>query len=202
MLFSAGMNYVVSRLLFKVGKDTNSMALLADGWHLRTDVWTSLGVFGGLAVIWIGRFLFPSVNLAWIDPVAAIGVALLILKAAYDLTIESGRDLLDVSLSAEEEAWIRDMIAAHCPRVCGYHRLRTRRAGPVRFIEFHLLVDPKMTVERSHRITIEMTKAVEERFPNASVTIHIEPCDGSCGPVCLAGCFLSPDARGVRRASQ
>ncbi len=86
MLVSAIVNTVVSRRLFKVGRETDSVALQADGWHLRTDVYTSLGVMFGLLVIWVGGLVWPSANLGWIDPVVAILVALMIMKAAYDLT--------------------------------------------------------------------------------------------------------------------
>jgi cation diffusion facilitator family transporter len=195
MLASSGMNLFVSKLLFKVGRETESMALQADAWHLRTDIWTSLGVFAGLLIIWVGQLLFPGVNLQWVDPVAAIAVALLIFRAAFQLTIQAGQDLLDVSLSGDEEAWIRDVILQHCPTVCGFHRLRTRKSGSIRFVEFHMLVDPEMTVAASHRITADITKTIEDRFPNSSVTIHIEPCDGSCSEICLKGCYLSEAQR-------
>src|SRR5512140_2013178 len=79
MFISAVANSVVARKRFRVGKETDSVALIADGWHLRTDVYTSAGVMAGLAVIWIGESLFPDVELHWLDPVAAIGVALLII---------------------------------------------------------------------------------------------------------------------------
>jgi cation diffusion facilitator family transporter len=195
MLISAVMNYIVSQLLFKVGKATESMALQADGWHLRTDVWTSLGVMAGLGLIWAGQLLFPSVNLAWIDPIAAIAVALLIVNAAYRLTLESGRDLLDESLTPEEEEFIRQTIIAHCPPVCGFHRLRTRKAGAQRFIEFHLLVSGEMSVADSHQLTDVLTHLIEQRFPASSVTIHIEPCNGFCSSVCIQGCLLSAEQR-------
>ena len=86
MLLSAVVNTFVSRKLFRVGKETDSVALIADGWHLRTDVYTSAGVMAALAVIWAADLLAPEVNLHWVDPAAAIGVALLIIKAAWDLT--------------------------------------------------------------------------------------------------------------------
>ena len=101
MLVSAVVNIFVSRQLFKVGKATDSIALQADAWHLRTDVYTSLGVMVGLLVIWVAGLVRPELDLFWIDPVIAIFVALLILKTAWDLTRESARDLLDVSLPGE-----------------------------------------------------------------------------------------------------
>jgi cation diffusion facilitator family transporter len=78
MLFSVLTNIVVSQLLFRVGKKTDSPALIADAWHLSTDVWTSAGVLAGLVIIWTGKKFWPGINLDWIDPVAAILVAVLI----------------------------------------------------------------------------------------------------------------------------
>lgn len=176
MVVSSAINIVVSQLLFKVGRETQSVALQADAWHLRADVYTSAGVMVGLLVIWLGRRLCPGVYLDWIDPVAAMVVALMIIKAAYDLTIQSGRDLLDISLPVEEEEWIRRYIAGLQPKVCAFHNLRTRKAGAERFMEVHILVDGKMSVEESHRITGIMKTAIREQFPGATVTIHVEPC--------------------------
>lgn len=176
MVVSSVINIVVSQLLFKVGRETQSVALQADAWHLRADVYTSAGVMVGLLVIWLGHRFFPGVYLDWIDPVSAMAVALMIIKAAYDLTIQSGRDLLDISLPAEEEAWICRYIASLQPKVCAFHNLRTRKAGAERFMEVHILVDGKMSVEESHRITGVMKTAIRDRFPGATVTIHVEPC--------------------------
>ena len=97
MLISAITNIIVSQKLFKVGRETDSVALQADAWHLRTDVYTSLGVMVGLALIWFGHWIFPNYDLNWLDPACAIAVALLIIKASYDLTVQSARDLLDAN---------------------------------------------------------------------------------------------------------
>jgi len=196
MLLSAVVNTFVSRKLFRVGKETDSVALIADGWHLRTDVYTSAGVMAALAVIWIADLFAPEVDLHWVDPAAAIGVALLIIKAAWDLTRQSARDLLDVQLPGEEIAWIESLILKQIPVVKGYHQLRTRKSGHFRFVEVHIKVDSAMTVEASHRITQKFAREIRERFPGASVTTHVEPCDGSCGPRCLEGCLLTEGERG------
>ncbi len=195
MLLSAVVNLGVSRMLFKVGRETDSIALQADAWHLRTDVYTSAGVMTGLALIWIAGRIFPGVNLNWLDPAAAIGVAVLIIKAAWDLTRQAARDLLDVNLPPEEEAWIRQRIQDHQPVIHGFHQLRTRKSGHFRFVECHLKVDPLMTVLSSHQITEDLTTAIEEKYPDTSVTIHVEPCDGRCAAKCLAGCLLPEDTR-------
>lgn len=175
MLLSAVVNVIVSRMLFRVAKETDSVALEADAWHLRTDVYTSVGVMAGLGIIWIGSIYFPTVELDWVDPVAAIGVAVLIIKAALDLTLKSARDLLDVSLPSEEESIIRRQISEHAPNIKGVRRLRTRKAGSTRFVEFTILVDSEMTVGESHCIADVITQAIQERYPGVIVTIHVEP---------------------------
>jgi cation diffusion facilitator family transporter len=196
MLISSGANIAVSRRLFKVGKETDSIALQADAWHLRTDVYTSAGVMISLALIWIGRRVFPGVNLDWLDPAAAIGVALLILKAAYELTLQSARDLMDVSLPEDEKAWIMKLIEDYRSVIHGCHEMRTRKAGHFRYVEFHLKVDPEMSVGVSHAVTVVLKQKIKARFPDTSVLIHIEPCDGNCDGRCLDGCLLPEKERG------
>ena len=202
MLVSCIVNILVSEKLFAIGNKTDSVALKADAWHLRTDVYTSAGVMGGLFLIWLGRWIIPDVSLSWIDPLAAIAVALLIIHAAWVLTVQSARDLLDVTLPVDEKAFISDLIASKKPDVHGFHKLRTRKAGSARFIEFHMLVDPQMSVDDSHRITDEITKSISERPPQSTVTIHVEPCHGRCDDECTRTCLLSTDerARQARKA--
>lgn len=195
MLLSSLINIVVSHLLFKVGRETDSMALKADAWHLRTDVYTSASVMVGLVAIWIGQHLFPAINLNWIDPAAAILVALLILKAAYHLTIQSGKDLLDARLPPEEEEWIRDYIASFKPVVRGLHRLRTRKAGHYRFVECHVWVDSSMSVESSHDITHTIGAGIRQHFPDTHVILHIEPCKLKCHSTCQKDCLLDENER-------
>lgn len=195
MLFSAVANQFVSRRLFRVGKETDSVALMADGWHLRTDVYTSAGVMVSLAVIWSGELLFPGHHFHWLDPVAAIGVASLIVKAAWDLTRQSAGGLMDETLPPEEEEEIRRLICSQIPLVHGYHQLRTRKAGHFRFIEVHIQVDGKMSVETAHALNQDLVRRIKERFRQATVTVHTEPCNGQCTEKCLVGCLLSEKER-------
>ncbi len=189
MAASALANYFVSRMLFRVGKETDSIALQADAWHLRTDVWTSAGVMFGLFAILLARWLWPSLPVDWLDPVAAIAVALLIIKAAWDLTRESLRDVMDTSLPEDEQRWIGDHLRS-VPGVLGFHALRTRKAGPQRFVDLHVQVDRTLSVEDSHKLVHTIGDAIGERFGNASVTVHVEPCDGRCTPSCTEGCLV------------
>jgi len=191
MLVSFIANLLVSQKLFQVGKETSSVALQADAWHLRTDVYTSGGVMAGLTTIWLGEMLFPAADLHWIDPLVAIGVAMLIFKTAYKLTVESAKDLLDVSLPADEEEDIRKHIMVFAPTVRGFHRLRTRKAGASRFVEFHVRVDAAMSVDESHRIADMITDAIKQHYPGTTVTIHIEPCNCALAQEMTCGCLLS-----------
>jgi cation diffusion facilitator family transporter len=201
MAGSAVVNLIVSHLLFRVGKKTDSIALQADGWHLRTDVYTSLGVMLGLAIIWAGDKTYEWTgmvifkDLHWVDPVAAMVVAGLIIRAAWKLTRESAADLLDATLPPEEEARIREVPREFVPRVRGFHRMRTRKAGPQRFVEFHIFVDGRMTVRESHDLTHDIAARIRKSFLDASVVIHVEPCPEPCPGGCTASCLLTDDQR-------
>jgi cation diffusion facilitator family transporter len=178
MMVSSVVNIIISQMLFKVGNKTHSVALIADAWHLRTDVWTSAGVMAGLGVIWLVGLVWPRVNIHWVDPVAALAVALLIIKAAWELTMQSARDLLDASLPAEEQHWIQDCVHGFGTPVRGLHGLRTRKAGHRRFVEFHLEIDPAVSVGESHAITERIEDAIHAQFPHTDVTVHVEPAEG------------------------
>jgi cation diffusion facilitator family transporter len=195
MLVSALVNTFVSKRLFKVAAETDSLALRADAWHLRTDVYTSAGVMVGLLVIWlIGRF-WPGLNVGWLDPVVAIIVALMIMKAAYDLTRESARDLLDVSLPDEDVDWIASFVTETWPAVLSFHHLQTRKAGPTRFVDFHVVVDSGMSVADSHALADEIVVTIKERMPGSRVHIHVEPCEHACKEACMEGCTLDEGTR-------
>lgn len=193
MCGSAAVNMIVSHMLFKVGRETDSMALQADAWHLRTDVYTSVGVMVGLALYWAGIHLLPGSNLAWIDPVAAMAVAALIARTAWDLSLRGMHELLDTRIDSDEEKRIHDIITTY-PEIRGYHNLRTRKSGPRRFVDFHMVVDAHMTVVDSHAVAMQVTRQIEHELSEAGVTTHVEPCS-HCTPRCLSGCLLTEEAR-------
>jgi len=168
MAFSAGANFLISAHLFRIARGTDSIALAADALHLRTDVYTSLGVFAGLGLIQLtGQHL--------LDPLVAIFVAVLIIKAAYDMTKEAFLPLLDTSLSPQEEGLIRSVLSRYEDRFLEFHALRTRRAGAERHIDLHLVVPGDTHVEDVHAICDEIEEEVRTLFPQASVLIHVEP---------------------------
>lgn len=201
MAVSVTVNMLVSRRLFTIGYATESVALQGNAWHLRTDVYTSLGVLVSLLLIMAARWAFPDINVYWIDPLAALCVALLIAATGWKVLVKAFRDLLDARLPEDEESIIHSIIAAGQPAVHGYHHLRTRRAGRVRFVEFHMKVDATMTVDESHALAEEVTSAIRGEFPDTSVSIHVEPCRDHCpGGDCPEGCFVSPGGTFHRQA--
>lgn len=196
MIVSASANFFVSQRLFRVARLTGSVALQADAWHLRADVFTSAGVMLGLIIIWLGAWLRPGLDLRWVDSAAALFVALLIFKTAFNLTVESGRDLLDAGLPQDELDLIQKFIASFSPTVRGVHRLRTRKSGHNRFVEFHMRVDSHMSVAEAHKISHAVSDSIKASLPDTTVTIHIEPCQwGICSPDCLVNCPLTDEQR-------
>lgn len=168
MGLSATVNFFVSRYLYQVGRETDSVALLADAAHLRTDVLTSAGVFVGLALVWL-------TGLAWLDPLTALVVALLIIKSGWDILVQSVDGLVDASLPVNEEGLIKQTIEKYSDRYLNYHELRTRQSGPDRHIDFHLVMPNEITVEAAHQLCNNLEEALDRAVNGAIVQIHIEP---------------------------
>jgi cation diffusion facilitator family transporter len=190
---SSVINYAVSGYLFRVAKSTQSVALEADAWHLRTDVWTSLGVTAGFVVVTLARLLVPQLNVTWVDPLAAIAVALLILKAAWELTQHALGDLLDASIPADERQIIANVLRQQ-PEVLGVHGIRARKSGAERFVELHMVVHPDTTVAKAHELQHLMANRIRQIWSNANLIAHVEPCDRRCPSQCRAGCWVNPES--------
>lgn len=173
MGISAIVNIYVSRKIMKVAKKAESIALEADAYHLTTDVYTSVGVFIGLILIQLtGNSIY--------DPIMAIIVALIIIKASYDLTKRSVAGLMDMKLSDNEEEIIHSIISEHSSLHVEYHDLRTRMSGAERFVDLHLVMPKDMHVEDVHNICDHIEKDIKEKIANLSMTIHVEPCNTDC----------------------
>jgi cation diffusion facilitator family transporter len=160
-------NFLISSYLRRIARETDSHALEADGEHLRTDVWTSLGVF-------IGLLLTRLTGATWFDPLAALLVALLIFRTAYRLTRDSLSLLMDARLPAEEETAIQRLLEAD-PRVLSYHKLRTRKSGSQRHVDVHVQIEDNCTLVQAHELTEELEDRIRATLPATQVNIHIEP---------------------------
>jgi cation diffusion facilitator family transporter len=167
MAVSAVTNFLIARHLKRVARETDSLALEADAEHLQTDVYTSAAVFVGLA---LARFT----GLSWLDPVAGLCVALVILHTAYRLTRHSMKPLLDARLPIEEEERIRTILNSDS-RVLGYHKLRTRKSGSQRHADVHVLIDDDSTLVEAHDLSEELEDGVRTSLPDIHINIHIEP---------------------------
>ncbi|WP_459911135.1 cation diffusion facilitator family transporter [Desulfotomaculum defluvii] len=170
MAVSAAVNFVISRRLIAVGKETDSPALVADGWHLKTDVYTSLGVFVGLGAIYLTGYTL-------LDPIVGIIVGILIVKASFNLIRESMGVMLDVSLPSEEEGIIKKVLAKHSDQYIEYHSLRTRKSGPYRYVDLHLVVLRHLPIGTVHKLCDQIEDEIEGELPEVQVLIHCEPCE-------------------------
>jgi cation diffusion facilitator family transporter len=170
MATSGVVNLLVSRkVLYPVARRTDSAALEADAAHLLTDVYTSFGVAAGLLLVQITGW-------EYLDPIAAIAVAVLIIKTGYDLVVQSTKVLLDETLPEEELEAIRRCVVDHKGDIIyGYHRLRARKAGNRRHIDLHVLVDDDLTVTEAHDRAEHIAADIRGCVPNADVLVHVEP---------------------------
>ena len=161
-------NALWATLLISRGRRHKSPALLADGKHIMTDVVTSIGVFIGLVGAVITGWTF-------LDPLLAMIVALNILWQGWSVIGSSVQGLMDVGVPTEETMRIRDVISANADGALEVHDLKTRIAGRVTFIEFHLVVHASMSVGDAHVICDRMENALMQQIPDSSVVIHVEP---------------------------
>jgi divalent metal cation (Fe/Co/Zn/Cd) transporter len=115
-----------------------------------------------------------------LDPVIAILVALLIVKAAVDIIRKSFGGLMDVSLPDKEQAAIESCLLEHRDRIVEFHRLRTRKAGSQRQIDVHLVIPRETHVEEAHHLCDHLETDIEQLLQNAEVNIHVEPCSSIC----------------------
>ena len=168
-LVASAVNFVTARVMLKAAKRFDSITLEADAKHLLTDVWTSVGLVTGLALILVA----PEWKI--LDPIIAVVMAVNIAFTGYTLLKESVCGLMDDALPDEELQAIARAIREHSPEEATFHGLRTRKSGSRRFIDFHLLVPGDISVQRSHNICDRIETEIDEILRDAKVTIHVEP---------------------------
>ena len=167
MCISIVINLIVSRRLISVARQTGSQALEADGLHLQSDIWTSVGVLVGLA-------LMKITGIALLDPLIAVFVAGIIFRAGWHMIRDSVLELTDASLPADEEARIMFLIES-VPEVRECHCLRTRRSGSYKMLDVHVLFEGAMPLARVHAICDEVEKKIRREFGTFDIMIHPEP---------------------------
>jgi cation diffusion facilitator family transporter len=167
---ASAINGVWCALLISAGRQQRSPALTADGWHLFTDIISSVGVVVGLV-------LAKLTGIALLDPALAAIVALNILWSGWKLVRSSLSGLMDEAVEPELLERIRKVIAVNADGAIEAHDVRTRRAGRMIFVDFHLVVPGTMTVSEAHAICDRIERALKPEVQDSLITIHVEPED-------------------------
>jgi len=169
LALSIAVNVVVSGILARRARETESPALEGDAAHLRTDALTSVGVLIGLALVQL-------TGASWLDPAVALAVALAIVVSGVRILNRSSRVLVDEALPEHEMAAIREEIVSFGARgVAGFHKLRARRAGARRLVDLHVQFRSGTTLEDAHATAHALQDAIRGRLGVADVLIHLEP---------------------------
>lgn len=155
-------------MLLRLGRREKSPALVADGRHLMTDVVSTVGVL-------IGVLLAVATGWVQLDAILAALVGITILWSGWQLIRQSVIGLMDVAVEPRTLTMIRELISANAEGAIEAHDIRTRQAGPMTFIEFHLVVPGSMSVDAAHAICDRIEARLREAVDNAQITIHVEP---------------------------
>jgi cation diffusion facilitator family transporter len=176
---------LLSNHLFKVAKATGSTALEANANNIRGDVYSTGGVLVGLTIVSIWK------QATIVDPILALLVVAMILRATYRVARMAWSELIDVKLPEEEENDIKAAITEHFgAEVVNFHKLRTRKAGSQRLVDLHLVMPKHITLEEAHEMCDHLEEDMKKRLVRTDITIHVEPCDGKC-----AACRLKCEKR-------
>ena len=165
---ASAVNFVVARQLLKAGQEFRSIALEADARHLMTDVWTSAGIFLGVAAVWLT---------GWerLDPLIALVVAANIVWAGYHLVRRSADGLLDRALGQEQLQVLHGVLERYRSHGMDFHAVRTRQAGARSFVSLHVLVPAQWTVAQGHDLAHQVEREIREALPGTAVLTHVEP---------------------------
>ena len=173
MVTSIVIDFSRSRALARIAKKHNSQALEADALHFSTDIWSSLAVIVGLVCVKIGEHVSSLAWLRYSDAIAAIVVALIVVWVSMELGLRTVRALLDTAPEGMDSQIIRAVEAL--PGIVDCHNVRVRAAGPLTFVDAHVLVDGRESLSAVHELMDRVEQIIQEIAPNADVTVHPEP---------------------------
>ena len=161
-------NFVAALILLRAGKKYTSITLEANAHHLMTDVWTSVGVLGGVGIVAIT---------GWqrLDPIMAFLVAGNIIWAGVRILRESALGLMDTALPVEEQEILKKALEPYTQKSVQYHALRTRQSGSRRFASLHILVPNTWTVFEGHQLLESIEADIRRALPSITVFTHLEP---------------------------
>jgi cation diffusion facilitator family transporter len=165
---ATAINFAAARILFGVGKRFGSIALEAGAHHLMADVWTSVAVIAGVAIV-------AATGWTYLDPLLALAVAANIVRTGISLLRRSMLGLLDTALPEDARTELGRILESHRQEGVQYHAVRTRQAGSWRFVSFHVLVPGDWSVQRGHDLLETIEEDVRSAIPNCTVFTHLEP---------------------------
>ncbi len=162
-------NLIVGLILIRAGRQHHSIVLEADGRHLLTDVWTSVGVVLGVVIVGLTGWFA-------LDPIIALLVALNIFWTGLQLIRRSALGLMDTAVSTETQEKIEAILDGYIKeKKIDYHALRTRQSGARKFISVHILVPDDWTVQKGHDLTEEIEDEIRSAVADSTVFTHLEP---------------------------
>jgi cation diffusion facilitator family transporter len=171
MLFSLGVTYALVRYLLRIAEQTDNIVIKSDALHYKTDLLSNGAVLLALGLVWMTGW-------DWLDALFGFGIGIYIIYSAYEIIHEGTMILLDQALPGEMVASIGEIISSY-PKVNGYHWLRTRTDSSANFVEFHLVLEPEMTLEIAHHIAEEIEERIIQLDPikGWAITPHFDPHD-------------------------
>ena len=168
-ILASAINFIVARILLREGRSRRSITLEADANHLMTDVWTSAGVIGGVAIAGLTGW-------GILDPLVAIAVALNIVWTGVRLVDRSVSGLMDAALLDPEQKLIQDVMEKYREKGINFHALRTRQAAARQFVSVHILVPGDWTVHDAHHVAEDFEFDIREALGSVvTVFTHLEP---------------------------
>ena len=167
-LIATAINGAVAWILLKASRRHRSITLRADATHLLTDVWTSVGVVGGIGLVSLTGWLI-------LDPIVALLVAVNIVWTGFQLLRETSSGLLDAAIPEEDQKTIALIMSEYETRGIHFHAMRTRVAGARHFVSFHILVPGAWTVQQGHDICETIEQTITLALPGTDVSTHLEP---------------------------
>lgn len=168
MIISLFVSYFLAGYLKSVAVKTESMALHADSFHFKTDLYTNITIITGLVLVKI-------TGLTSLDSIITLLVSAYIIYSTFEIIKNSIDVLMDRELSQEKLSIIESTIKEHSKEIKGFHKLRTRNTGATKFIEFHLEVNKELSFIEAHDISEEIIKELEIKIPNSEIIVHVDP---------------------------
>ena len=185
IILAGAVNGLVGLYLIRAGKRAGSATLKADGKHLLSDAVTSVAVMAALLIMYV------QPGWTWVDPIAALIVAIYISYLAIGLLSESAAGLMDRQ-DVHDEALLKRILDSHLapdgkqPQICSYHKLRHRHSGRYHWVDFHIMVPSTWDIARSHEAASAIEYEIEQALGEGNATAHVEPCVADSCETCAS----------------